>query len=163
MFVPLVPASLSPPSAVLTSPARLLSAIIAAHFPLPGEPGYKPPAAAAAAAAAADVKATTAAVKKDKGGQAKAAPAAGSGKSADQADGSKKNKKPWVKGDGADAKSPPGAGGPEVVDASLLDLRVGNIVTAEPHPESDKLFIEKSELLAVWHHSFPFVVAFCFS
>jgi hypothetical protein len=115
------------------------SSLVAAHFALPGEPGYKPPGAAAAAAAAAEIKATAApdvSATKGKGSEAKA-----SGKATCQADDSKKNKK--VKGDAGDAKPPP-AGGSDVVDVSLLDLRVGNIVTAEPHPESDKLYLEKS-------------------
>jgi len=74
-------------------------------------------------------------------GKAKPAGAAPKGGSKKGAKGEKPPKAP--KGGAAAA---PDGGGEDVEDCCKLDLRVGTIVDAFPHPESEKLWVEKIDV-----------------
>lgn len=111
---------------------------------------YKPPSAVQAAAAAADkapvVTATPGAARPD--GKQSGSGSGGDGGGGGNGDksGGKLSKAGRKAAAAAKGKSKPAAATADVtVDASLLDLRVGLIVEAKNHPESDKLYIEEIE------------------
>lgn len=121
--------------------------------PPPPPPPSKqaPKAAAAPAPATASVKdtppATDAKPGKDKKEKAKEASAPGGGggdKGADKEE--KKAKKEAAKAK-AEAKAPPAAAAADrALDVSWADIRVGKILDAKPHPDSDKLYVETIDL-----------------
>ena len=94
----------------------------------------------AAAAAKAGSGSKSAGEEATNAGKAKPAAAEGSGGSEKGAKGEKPPKAP--KGGGGAAEE----GGEDVEDCCKLDFRVGTIVDAFPHPESEKLWVEKIDV-----------------
>jgi methionine--tRNA ligase beta chain len=119
--------------------------------PPPPPPAKAPPAAAPKAAAPAAAKAGS---EKAAGGKEGGKPNGKEGGKPGGKDGGadggapKEAKKDGVKKEKVKKEAPPAEAGGEdrVVDVSWADIRVGKILKAEPHPQSDKLYVETIDL-----------------